>query len=120
MLFNRKKPSSAQVVEAMRILTFPKSMSVGSVKAKLSTKIAIVKPIPPKIPAPNSFLKLIFDYKLAMPNLTANKLAKTIPSGLPTTRPKKMPKLAGFEMSVEVSSGISMAVLASANKGKIT
>ena len=87
--------------------------------AKLSTKIAIVKPIPPKMPAPNSFLKLMFDDKLATPNFTANKLANTMPKGLPTTRPKKMPTLAGLETRVDISSGIAMAVLDSANSGNM-
>ena len=109
----------AQVVEAINILTFPRSMSVVSVKAKLSTKMAIVKPMPPKIPAPINFLRLILLDKLAIPNFTAIKLAKTIPKGLPSTKPKKMPKLAGWVAMADVSDGMAMAVLASAKSGKM-
>ena len=59
-----------------------------SSKASNVINIDIVKPIPPKKPAPI----IIFQFKslgnLARPNLIVKKDIKTIPNGLPKIKPK--------------------------------
>ena len=93
---SRVKPRMAQVVLAIKMLILPRSMYSKWVKARLSTKMAMVNPMPPKMPAPISFLSEMDWERLAMPIFTASRLTSTMPRGLPITRPKKMPKLSGL------------------------
>ena len=117
--WSNRNPSAAAVVLAIKMLIFPRSICWVSVKARLSTNIAIVKPIPPKIPAPSSIVLLMLVDKLAIPNRIAKRLNSTIPRGLPIRRPKKMPRLSGENRAPVISVLMAMAVLESANNGKI-
>src|SRR5574344_2431541 len=90
-------PTIPAVMEANNIAIFPASLRLdiiwagASPKERVSTNNDIVNPIPPRQATPNS----IFQFELAgvspNPVLTANQLANVIPSGLPSTNPKKMP-----------------------------
>ena len=113
------KPRIAQVVLAIKMLILPKSMYSDWVKARLSTKMAMVNPIPPKIPAPMSFLSEMDWERLAMPIFTASRLTSTMPRGLPITRPKKMPRLSGLSSCASVFELMAMAVFERANSGRM-
>lgn len=68
------EPSSAATVEAIRIDILPlliKSICVAVSKARLSTNIDIVKPIPPRQATAKSILQLAPAGRSAIPNLMA-------------------------------------------------
>ena len=79
----------------------------------------MVNPIPPKIPAPMSFLSEMDWERLAMPIFTASRLTSTMPRGLPITRPKKMPRLSGLSSCASVFELMAMAVFERANSGRM-
>lgn len=66
---------------------------VVSLKANKVMNMDIVKPIPPKKPAPMMDFQLRSAGSLQIPKETAAKLNKKIPRGLPTIKPRDMPML---------------------------
>ena len=116
---SNRNPRAAAVVLPIKMLIFPRSICWVFVKARLSTNIAIVKPIPPNIPAPNSIVLLMLLDRLAIPNWMANRLNRKMPTGLPINNPKKIPKLSGESSAPVISELIVMAVFESANNGRI-
>ena len=68
-------------------------IKVGSLKANNVINMDIVKPMPPKKPAPIMDFQLRSSGSLHIPKETAAKLNRKIPKGLPTIKPKAMPML---------------------------
>lgn len=75
----------------MMIYSFALLITSVSVKAKSVTKIDIVKPIPPKIPAPKIDGQVNPSVSFAHFNFTAKNENKYIPKGLPIASPKTIP-----------------------------
>ena len=70
--------------------------SVSPVKARLAMKIDMVKPMPPRSPAPKICVHFRSEGSLEIPSKTAMKTNNVIPSGLPMTKPVNTPRL--FEL----------------------
>ena len=85
-------PTVAASKEAIMMAIFAISMVATSVNDKLVTKMDMVKPIPPKMHAPNRSIHFNCPGFLAHFAFTEKKENKKIPSGLPTTSPPKIPK----------------------------
>ena len=89
-------PKIAAMVEAIKIINLASLMYCGSRNANIEMKMDIVNPIPAKIPTPNTRLKLTAVGSSLKPVFTAIKVAKSIPTGFPTTKPKKIPIAKGI------------------------
>ena len=115
-----KKPTIPAVADAKRMANFAFTTCAASGNAKFATKIAIVKPTPPKIPAPIICIHDVFSGKRAILVLITRKLNSKIPKGLPSNRPKNTPKNTGLATSSpnELPSSETSA-LVSANSGRI-
>ena len=114
-----KEPNIAANKLDPKIATFPMSIIAGSEKAKLSIKIDIVKPIPPKIPMAANCIQEDPSGKTANFNLTTNRLNKKIPKGLPTTSPTKIPYTIGGIVPVKRLKSKVTPALARAKRGII-
>ena len=104
---------------AEMMLILARLMCDSLVKAKLETKIDMVNPIPPKIPADNNIPLLMFDEISAIFNFSAMILKENIPNGLPIKSPKKTPIESGVKASFRMRVSMGIAVFAAANKGNI-
>ena len=82
--------------EDMSMANFAWLIRATSSKARNEIKIDIVKPIPPKKPTPKMCLQHTFAGNLDHLFRTMNQVNKTIPAGLPTTKPKMIPKSRGL------------------------
>lgn len=82
-------------------------------------KMDMVKPMPPKKPTPISCFQFISSGSLQTPNITASRLKRNIPKGLPRKSPKKIPQLFGVSILPVNEPWSTIAVLAKANMGKI-
>lgn len=71
--------------------SLPALIIAGSVKARLSMNMDIVKPIPPSIPRARICIHRVPSGFPARPSLTASQLKTKIPRGLPSSSPKKTP-----------------------------
>ena len=104
-------------VDACNMAIFDALINVTSpVKAKLDIKIDIVKPMPPRSPAPKTCFKFGIRYT---PSNTAKKATSVMTNGLPKTRPIKMPKLLVLLRSCNQHHPMTMFVLAEAKMGSI-
>ena len=63
---------------------------------RLAMKIDMVKPMPPRSPAPKICVQFRSEGSLEIPSKTAMKTNNVIPSGLPMTKPVNTPRL--FEL----------------------
>lgn len=91
----------------------------GELKAKSVMKIDIVKPIPPKNPAPKIVLQFKSFGNVQRLNEIPKNENKTIPKGLPITNPKIIPRLTLSKTFVCQSAAIGKAVFAKANIGSM-
>ena len=87
--------------------------------ARLVMKIDIVKPMPPKMPAPKICRHFRSGGKWHRPLATAAKQSKVTPSGLPRTSPAKMPIPFSEVRFCNQSAPIRTPVLASAKIGRV-
>lgn len=92
-LFKIRKPTIAAASEPSKILIFALCMISELSKAKIVTKMDIVNPIPPRKPAPIICFQDTSLGSCDNPILTANALNRKMPSGFPTNKPTKIPKL---------------------------
>ena len=100
--------------------SFAVATNTASVKARFATKMAMVKPTPPRMDAPSMCCQLTFSGKLANLSFTTRKLMSMMPSGLPTRRPKKMPKNTGEANSDPTSMPAKLtSALVRANSGRM-
>jgi hypothetical protein len=105
--------------EDMSMANFAWLIRATSSKARNEIKIDIVKPIPPKKPTPKMCLQHTFAGNLDHLFRTMNQVNKTIPAGLPRTKPKMIPKSRGLINCVKEKLLIEKAVFASAKTGII-
>ena len=84
---------SAAIIEAMRMVIFELFCSSKSSKANNVMNMDMVNPMPPKNPIPIIDFQFKSCGSLQIPHVTAKKLNRTIPRGLPIINPKEMPKL---------------------------
>ena len=83
--------------------------------------MAMVKPMPPSMPAPSTCLKLQPEGMGVRPVLMQMKLAKKMPTGLPTSRPKNTPKVTRSDTTATGSTPARCTpALKKANTGKMT
>ncbi len=82
-------------------------------------KMDIVKPIPPKKPAPNMFFHFRSAGKEQSPSPAPINEKRQMPKGFPSTSPAIIPKLLVCPKPLCQSSPMAMHVLVSANKGSI-
>ena len=115
---NTQKPHTAESMLAIKMLILAVSIWAGDVNAKLATKMAMVKPMPPSMPAPNICLKLVLVGKLASLYFTEIQDAKKMPMGLPSKSPVIMPRAGACHNPSIALLSITMAVFAKANTGK--
>ncbi len=119
--FSHRKPIVPAVNEASKIAIFEAFIvSKFPTKAKFVIKIDIVKPMPPKSPAPKTCHQFKSSGNLQMPIATATKLSSVMPKGLPKTKPPMMPKLFALVEFCAQSGPMMMPVFARAKIGKIT
>ena len=83
--------TAAAAAEPIRMAILPRSMSATSENASESTKSDIVKPMPPKQATASSIRHEAPSGMAASPVFTEIHAARNMPSGLPTTSPKKTP-----------------------------
>ena len=119
LLLSHKKPNSPETVEEISTVSFDWLINSCWSKASKLIKMDIVKPIPPKSPIPKISVHLICWGKEQIFAVTAKKLNKKIPRGLPIINPVKMPRLFECPKFIWSSPSIIIAVLANANKGKM-
>ena len=79
----------------------------------------IVKPMPPKRPAPIIFLHLKSDGNVHSPNPAPINENRKIPKGFPIISPAMIPKLLTCVNPLSQLSPIAIQVLATANNGTI-
>ena len=91
--FKLTNPIIPAIKEESRMMNFALFIIVTSSKANKVTNMDIVKPIPPKNPTPNMDCQFKSRGSLQIPNFTANKLSRKIPTGFPTMSPKAIPML---------------------------
>ena len=91
--FRLKNPMIPATKEESRITNLALLMILWLSKAKRVMKIDMVKPMPPKKPTAINDFQLILEGSLQMPNVTAKKVNKKMPNGLPTISPSAMPIL---------------------------
>lgn len=117
-MFNTIPPSKAAKTEDARTAILPLFTNSVPEKARVSTKIDIVKPIPPRQATPMRMGQLEFLGITPRPNLIVNQHRNKIPIGLPKTNPQKTPK-DWVEAKILKSAIllISTPVLANANIG---
>ena len=87
--------------------------------ARSVKKIAIVKPIPPKKPAPIIFFHFKSVGNTQSPKPTPINEKSQMPKGFPITSPAIIPKLFGCPKPLCQLSPTAMQVLAIANNGRI-
>ena len=110
---------SPAVREDIRMANLEWSITSGSLKASMVTKMDMVKPIPPKIPTPNNWLQVVpFGFSASFKRID-NQLKKKSPSGFPKTSPRMIPRLAGSSKAAVQSAPIGIAVFTKANKGRM-
>ena len=117
---SHKNPTLPADIDASNMAIFDALINATSpVNAKLVMKIDIVKPMPPRSPAPKTCFQFISAGSRHTPNNTAMKATSVMPNGLPMTRPIKMPKLLVLLRSCSQLDPITMPVLARAKIGSI-
>ena len=100
--------------------SFAVATNTASVKARFATKMAMVKPTPPRMDAPSMCCQFTFSGRLASLSFTTRKLMSMMPSGLPTKRPKKIPKNTGEANSDPTSMPAKLtSALVKANSGRM-
>ena len=113
------KPIVPAINDAIRIAIFELFMISILSKASRVIKIDIVKPIPPKKPAPI----ILFHFKSVgnaqSPKPTPINEKSQIPKGFPITSPTIIPKLLVCTKPLCQLSPIAIQVLAIANNGRI-
>ena len=87
--------------------------------ARLAIKMDIVKPIPPRIPAPAISRHVRSEGNRQRPLPTATAQSKITPTGLPSVNPAIMPTLLGLVRLFSQSALTAMPVLASAKIGRM-
>ena len=106
-------------MEARSIAILAVEIILASAKARRVMKIDIVNPMPPNKPAP----KIVFHFKSAgrvqIPALTPRTEKRTIPRGLPTTKPKKIPRLIGWNKLAPMVVENERQVFAKAKRGRM-
>jgi len=106
--------------EADKIPILARSEINGSAIASPVTNNDIVKPIPPKKPSPKTCFQLTPVGKDAIPITVDSQENKTMPIGLPTTRPSTTPIETGDVKKLESASvEISTPALKNAKTGMI-
>lgn len=116
-MLKMRKPATPATSELSKMLIFELWTIAALSKAKTVIKIDIVNPIPPKKPAAMICFQSTSSGNSDKPILTAKKLNKAMPKGLPTSNPAKMPKLFDvIKPSVQFPVS-AMPVFASAKSG---
>lgn len=105
--------------EAIKIAIFELFIVSALSNARSVMKIDIVKPIPPKKPAPIIFFHLKSEGRAQSPRLAAINEKSQIPNGFPITSPVMIPKLLVCPKPICQLSPIAIQVLASAKSGRI-
>ena len=102
------------------MLSLEVSMISGLSKASSVMKIDMVKPMPPRNPAPMICLHETLSGRRERPSFTARQANRAMPNGLPAKSPAKMPRLL-LEVSppAQLSASV-MPVLARAKSGMMT
>ena len=118
--FKLTNPITPAIKEESRMTNFALLIIVTSSKANKVTKIDIVKPIPPKNPTAKTDFQFKSRGSLQIPNFTAKKLSAKIPRGFPTISPNAIPVLYCVVKIAPMSELNMIAVLASANIGRMT
>ena len=96
--FSRLKPRIPAVRDEIRIavlLIITNCSAWAPVNARFVTNIDIVKPIPPRQATPINIFHEVFCGISHSPSLTQIHDNSVMPRGLPTTKPKNMPKNTG-------------------------
>ena len=106
-------PTAALIAEPTSVPILPASSS-GPDSASPATNSDIVKPMPPRQPAPAIAFQLTPAGSRASPAVTASQLNSTMPTGLPTTSPAATAAATG---SPAASGRIGTAAFASAKAG---
>ena len=83
----------AAIIEAIRMVIFELFCNSKSSKANNVMNMDMVNPMPPKKPTPIIDFQFKSCGSLQTPKVTAKKLNRTIPMGLPIISPKEIPKL---------------------------
>ena len=85
------KPSTPAKSDAARMPSFAVATRPSSGNARFATKMAMVKPTPPRMDAPNMWNQFTFSGSEASLDFTTAMLNSMMPSGLPTSRPSSTP-----------------------------
>ncbi len=112
-------PKIAEIVEARSIANFDWLTRWTSSNAKNETKIDIVNPMPPRQPAPRICFQQTEDDNLDQPKETTKNENNIIPRGLPSTKPRIIPRSKELEIVAKENFSITKAVLAKAKMGMI-
>ena len=105
--------------EAKRILIFDDMIVSASSKAKFAMNILIVKPMPPKKDTPKMYFQFKSPGSDAIFALTAKYETRKIPTNFPTSNPNMIPSELLLVRLLSKLFGKTIAVLASANIGRI-
>ena len=112
-------PIIPAINEAIRIAIFELFTMSSLSNARRVTKIDIVKPIPPKKPAPIIFFHFKSDGIRQSPKPAPINEKRKIPKGFPITRPAIIPRLFVCPKPRCQVSPKEMQVFATANSGRI-
>ena len=111
-------PNTLASTEARRTANLAVSTSAGETKASSAMKSATVKPTPASAATPKTIRGEIPSGSRPIRARVAAQMAASIPSGLPTTSPRRMPSPSGLvTVSLNVAALTSMPAFASANAG---
>jgi len=91
--FKIKKPPSPAVSDEKRMTILALLIMVASSKASRVIKIDMVKPMPANKPTPTIDFQFKSGGSLQSFTLTAKNVSRKMPSGLPTTSPRAIPRL---------------------------
>lgn len=119
-ILNQKYPTIIDRNEAISTESFDVSCIALSSKANVETKMDIVNPIPAKILTP---MNCSHPDELMVGNIRLfvnPNIAREIPSGFPTNRPRKIPRDRVEVKPANADVVIKILVLAKAKRGKIT
>src|SRR5262252_5192862 len=119
--FPHRKPRMPAVNEASKIAIFEALIiSKLPTNARFVIKIYIMKPMPPRSPAPKICPQCRSSGSRHMPTATATTLNSVIPTGLPITRPPMMPTLFALVRLCAQSVPMTIPVFAKAKIGRMT
>ena len=112
-------PIVPAINEAIRIAIFELLTTLSLANARSVMKIDMVKPIPPKNPAPIMFFHFKSDGITQSPKPTPINEKRKIPKGFPIVRPAMIPRLFVCSKPLCHVSPMAIHVFATANKGRI-